>query len=330
MDLDEIRGWLMEQDPERVRSLFRRADRVRQRQKGDRVLIRGLLEISNECVRSCHYCGLRAENRSVRRYRMGEAEILAAVDEIRARGYTTVVIQAGESGRLTRDGVGRLIRRIKAGGEIAVTLSLGERDAETLAVWREQGADRYLLKFETSDAALYQGIHPPRGSHETRLPILEHLKRLGYEVGSGIMVGLPGQTLESVARDLRLFSELSLDMVAVGPYVPHPETPLGHHPSVTTGDQLSRSVELTLRVLALARLLCPRANIPATTALGTVERDGLRQGLAAGANVIMHNLTPARYKPDYQVYHSPNRSASSDAQWDRIAAAIEAAGRTPG
>jgi len=332
MERSEIKRWLDQSEPEALEALFRRADEVRFHELGDGVLIRGLIEIGNACRRACRYCGLRAGNHALERYQMSDDEILKAVASIRAFGHGTVVLQAGEHEAFSRERIGALIGRIKAAApRMAVTLCLGEQDEETLACWRRAGADRYLLKFETSDEALFRRIHPPsKGGAETRLPFLAVLRDLGYEVGSGIMIGIPGQTIESIADDLARFVSLGLDMVAVGPYLPHEDTPLGaRFPNgpPDAPNQAPSSSLFTLKVIALARLLCPRAHIPATTALSTVDDEGYEKALTAGADVIMHNLTPHHFKERYTVYHSASRTQDSDSQWRTIRRAVEACGR---
>lgn len=343
----DILRWLAEENPGTLESLWQLADQVRERFVGDKVHLRGLIEISNYCVRQCGYCGIRAGNRTVERYRMSAEEILACARQAAAYGYGTVVLQSGEDYGIERDWLSRVIRRIKEETGLAVTLSLGERPLADLAAWRAAGADRYLLRFETSDEDLYRHIHPPRPgdgnaatSPHDRIELLLKLREMGYEIGSGIMVGIPGQTLASVAADLELFRALDLDMIGVGPYIPHPETPLGRRveragtgtqttsagdDGATTNarlefadqaasqiaDQMPNKLadqapndELTVyKVLALARLLCPEANIPSTTALATINQEfGRELGLMRGANVVMPNLTPPQYRVKYEIY----------------------------
>jgi len=307
MDRGEIMHWLRQEGEAELAGLWARADAVRRRHVGDAVHLRGLIEISNVCERRCHYCGLRADNRKLQRYRMTEAEIMACVDEAVSCGYGTVVLQAGEDWGLAAEWISGLVRRIRRETPLAVTLSLGERPGHDLAAWRKAGADRYLLRFETSNRALYDRIHPPRpGLSSNRLAILGTLRELGYEVGSGVMVGIPGQTYDDLARDLALFGELDLDMIGIGPFIPHPGTPLGGEggsdPSPTR-EQVPATEGMTYRVIALARLICPEANIPSTTALATINRrEGRELGLSRGANVVMPNLTPVTYRADYEIY----------------------------
>jgi biotin synthase len=233
-------------------------------------------------------------------------EIIATLNDIERLGCDTVVLQAGEHPTVSESFIGAVVRRIKARTRFAVALSLGEHPYEALAFWRTCGADRYLLKFETSDVALYRRIHPPVGSRKVhRYTVLEQLKSLGYEVGSGIMTGIPGQTVGSVARDISLFRSMALDMIAIGPFIPHPRTPMGK--AFTDGSpqvpgQAPNTVHFARKVIALSRIVCPTANIPATAALEAVDTAGEQEALMSGANVVMHNVTPARYRRDFDIY----------------------------
>jgi biotin synthase len=300
----EILTWLREHDSQRLDQLWQAADRLRQRYAGDEVHLRGLVEISNCCTSRCAYCGLRVSNTALTRYRLSEDEIMSCVRQAVAFGYGTVVLQAGEDPGLTRDWIARLVGRIKTETPLAVTLSLGERPEPELLAWRAAGADRYLLRFETSNRPLYDRIHPsPPGRVSDRLGLLPRLRDMGYEIGSGVMIGIPGQSYEDLARDIQWFGELDLDMIGVGPFLPHPATPLGDPGWDAAADQVPSSEEMTYKVIALARLVCPRANIPSTTALATLNRlRGRELGLARGANVVMPNLTPPEYRVLYEIY----------------------------
>ena len=313
----EILSWLRETNEARLEGLWRRADLVRQQSVGGEVHLRGLIEISNHCIRLCGYCGLRVDHRELPRYRMTADEIMACVREGVAFGYGTVVLQAGEDPGIRADWMADVVRRIKApslsgeSGPLAVTLSLGEREREELALWRQAGADRYLLRFETSNRKLFEQIHPPRpGQVSDRIALLGVLRDLGYEVGSGVMIGIPGQTYDDLAGDLELFRELKLDMIGVGPFLMHPETPLAdprQQPVAPPGEQVPASELMTYKVIALTRLLCPRANIPSTTALATLnQQNGRELGLVRGANIVMPNLTPPKYRIHYEIY--PNKA----------------------
>lgn len=336
MHFDEILGWLREPSPSRLNDLWRLADETRQRHVGGEVHLRGLVEISNYCIRLCSYCGLRAANQKLTRYRMSGDEILACAHQAVGFGYGTVVLQSGEDPGIRADWMADVIRRIKAETALAVTLSLGERTPEELVLWRTAGADRYLLRFETSDRELYEQIHPPLpGIEVDRVELLGRARELGYEIGSGVMIGIPGQTYESLARDIELFGRLSLDMIGVGPFLPHPETPLGQsdRPPVAWDDrQVPNNELMTYKVIALARLTCPRANIPSTTALATLNKEqGRELGLVRGANVVMPNLTPPEYRIHYEIY--PNKACireTGEACHGCLAARIESIGREIG
>ena len=306
MTREEIVRGLREEDPAALEELWRRADDVRREYVGNAVHLRGLVEISNHCVRRCAYCGISLNNKGLVRYRMTADEILACAGQASAFGYGTVVLQGGEDPGVGRDWVAGIVRRIKDETPLAVTLSLGEREDGDLAAWRQAGADRYLLRFETSDGVLYRRIHPSLpGRGSDRFAILRRLRELGYEVGSGVMVGIPGQTFGSLAEDLLAFAELDLDMIGVGPFLPHPATPLGQGelPEAPPEHQVPNGELMTYKTLALARLACPEANIPSTTALATLNlARGRELGLARGANVVMPNLTPVAYRALYEIY----------------------------
>lgn len=307
MDRREILDWLREDDPARLDALWRQADGVRRRCVGDAVHLRGLVEFSNHCVRRCAYCGLRAPHRALRRYRMADDEILACARQAVGFGYGTVVLQSGEDYGVATDWMADVVRRIKAETPLAVTLSLGERPEADLAAWRDAGAGRYLLRFETSDRLLYDRIHPPlAGRRSDRIALLRTLRDLGYETGSGVMIGLPGQTFGTLADDIGLFRGLDLDMIGVGPYIAHPDAPLGRGAAelqAPDGQQVPATERMAYKVVALTRMACPWTNIPSTTALATLNRsEGRERGLQRGANVVMPNLTPVRYRALYEIY----------------------------
>jgi biotin synthase len=302
----EIIRWLNEDHDERLSSLFAYADAVRRVTVGDGTLFRGLIEIGNLCSRHCLYCGIRAPNRLSRRYRMNLDDILETTAACARLGYDTVVLQAGEHRAMSPRFVEGVIRAIKSKWNLKIALSLGEQLPDTLALWRQAGADRYLLKHETSDLALYRRIHPSKGEPpDNRIRLALVLRALGYEVGGGIMTGIPGQTIESVAEDILLFADLELGMIALGPYIPHPRTPLGRmfltSPPAAPA-QAPNTPEFCLKAVALSRLACPGAHIPATSAIGAVKPSFRQKALLAGANVIMDNLTPPRIRPEYDIY----------------------------
>lgn len=340
LDRDEIVKWLHEEDAARLEILWQAADICRKRNVGDDVHLRGLIEISNYCVRSCEYCGIRFNNRKITRYRMTADEIFACVRQAVEFGYGTVVLQAGEDPSLSKDFIAKLVVRIKQETPLAVTLSLGERDIDELAYWRKAGADRYLLRFETSNENLYKKIHPPRinkSKDTNRIELLKEMKKLGYETGSGTLIGIPGQSYDDLARDLELFGEFDLDMIGVGPYIPHPDTPLGKTnqdliPPLSPDSQVPNSELMTYKMVALTRLKCPRANIPSTTALATLNiAEGRELGLQRGANVLMPNITPPKYRMLYEIY--PDKACiheTAEQYHERLRFRIEAIGRKIG
>ena len=302
-----ILEWLRENRPSRLQELYAHADRVRRGHVGDAVHLRGLIEISNHCERQCMYCGLRRANRDLVRYRMSREEILGCARQAESLGYGTVVIQAGEDDALTAEWIAAIVRSIKSETALAVTLSLGERSLQEIELWRAAGADRYLLRFETSDERLYRAIHPERAQGSpNRIAMLRQIKQLGYEAGGGVMVGIPGQSYESLANDILTFAELDLDMIGIGPYIAHPRTPLGSGmlcPPIDEANQVPATEEMVYKMVALARIACPTANLPSTTALATINKThGRKQGLLVGANVVMPNVTPLEYRRLYEIY----------------------------
>jgi biotin synthase len=287
--------------------LYAQADAVRKEYVGDAVHLRGLIELSSHCARQCMYCGLRQGNRALSRYRMTREEVLECARQAEKFGYGTVVMQAGEDDQLTAEWIAEVVRTIKRTTTLAVTLSLGERTQEEFQMWRTAGADRYLLRFETSDQNLFRIIHPQRiNGGPDRLTLLKQIKSMGYEAGGGVMVGIPGQSYASLADDILAFSSLDLDMIGIGPYIPHAATPLGSgalRPPIASTDQVPSNEEMVYKMIALTRIVCPDANIPSTTALATINKtDGRKQGLRAGANVVMPNLTPVKYRSLYEIY----------------------------
>ncbi len=332
---DEILTWLREENQRQLSKLWSKADAVRRASVGDDVHLRGLVEISNYCSQECWYCGIRAPNTSIQRYRMTVDEILTCARQAVAHGYGTVVLQSGEDHGFGQACVSELIRCLKRETPLAVTLSLGERTEDDLRAWKEAGADRYLLRFETSNRALYARIHPARANRSSdRISLLHTLRTLGYETGSGIMIGLPGQTYTDLANDILLFAKLELDMIGVGPFILHPDTPLFTvgHGTEPIPNQVPATDVMTYKVIALSRMMCPEANIPATTALATVGGEtGRTLGLSRGANVVMPNLTPAAYREQYSIY--PNKAClieTAEASQSSLRKQVRALGRTLG
>lgn len=276
--------------------LFSLASDTRDRVYGKRVFMRGLIEFSSICSRNCMYCGLRASNPFAERYRLMKRQILECCAEGYRLGYRTFVLQSGEDPWYTVDRMTDIIRSIKeAFPDTAITLSIGERGRDEYEAMFKAGADRYLLRHETASRQLYEQLHP--GMYfDRRRKCLENLKEIGYQVGAGFMVGLPGQTEEDLAEDLLYLKELNPHMVGIGPFIPHSRTPLK---SETGG-----TVEKTLVLIAITRLLIPDALMPATTAMGTLDPNGRELALKAGANVVMPNLTPAEERPKYSLYEN--------------------------
>jgi len=268
------------------------ADRVRHAYVGDGVHLRGLIEFSNICRQNCMYCGLRRDNSRVERYRLEAEAIVELARKAKGYGYRTVVLQSGEDVYFTVPRLCAIIRAIKQ-LDLAVTLSLGERPREEYAAWRAAGADRYLLRIETTDRALYEQYDPGM-SWANRDRCLRDLRELGYEVGTGTLVGLPGQTLSMLAKDILYYQALDADMLGIGPLIPNADTPLG---TAQAGD-----FDLTRRMVSLLRLLLPEANIPATTAMETMRPRGREIILASGANVVMPNVTEGDYRRKYALY----------------------------
>jgi biotin synthase len=337
LDREGIRDWLTEQDRAALEALWRRADDVRRARVGDDVHVRGLVEITNYCVRECAYCGIAACAGPLPRYRMTHDEILACARQGRDFGFGTVVLQGGEDPGLTGAFVAGVVRAIKAETGAAVTLSLGERTESDLRAWREAGADRYLLRFETTDPVLYGRIHPDLpGTVSDRIGQLLRMREMGYEIGTGVMVGIPGQTWDTLANDIWAFRDYDMDMIGIGPYLPGPRTPLagplGAALAAPPSAQVPNDALTTLKAVALTRLVCPETNIPSTTALSILDPAGGRaNGLCRGANVVMPNLTPPEYRVLYEIY--PGKSAvheTADVLADKLVTLIASLGRTVG
>ena len=276
------------------------ADRVRRKYVGDGVHLRGLIEFTNICRQNCFYCGLRRENERAERYRLRPREIVRLARNARGYGYRTVVLQGGEDGYWHVERLAPILREIRALG-LVITLSIGERTEEEYRALKEAGASRFLLRIETTDRELYERFDPGM-SWEARRACLASLRALGYEVGTGSLVGLPGQSVESLARDILFFRELDADMVGIGPFIPNGDTPLGE---AAAGD-----IHLTRRMVSLLRLLLPEANIPATTAMETLERGARSLILRSGANVVMPNVTEGDFRRKYALY--PGKACVKD------------------
>lgn len=295
IDDSEIKS-LVETDDKGVSNLIvKYADETKQKYYGKKVFLRGLIEISSYCKNDCFYCGIRRSNKNAERYRLSREEILSCCENGCELGFRTFVMQGGEDSYFTDDLMCSLIYEIKNKyPDCAVTLSLGERPYESYRRMKEAGADRYLLRHETASDELYRKLHPKEMSPANRKQCLFNLRELGYQVGSGFMVGVPFQTTENIVEDLRFLQKLQPHMIGIGPFVPHHET--------LFSDKKGGTLELTLRILGILRLMFPKALIPATTALGTVSPDGRELGLKTGCNVVMPNLSPVGVRKKYDLY----------------------------
>lgn len=299
--------------------LFSLADKTREEYVGDEVHLRGLIEFSNICKRQCKYCGLRCEDKFIDRYRISKENIISYAEHAVNMGYKTIVLQSGEDEYYNTDLMCEIIEGIKKLG-VALTLSIGEKTYEEYKAFKEAGADRYLIRIETTDKTLYNQMHPNM-DFDNRVRCLEDLGRLGYEVGTGCLVGLPNQTIESLADDILFFKEINADMVGIGPFIPHPHTPLK--------DSATGSFTLSLKVMALTRILLKDINIPATTAMETLNPNGRIIALQSGANVVMPNVTTTEYRAKYEIY--PNKiciNENPDKCKGCISAKIQSIGRS--
>ena len=275
--------------------LFQKADMVRRQRYGTDVYIRGLIEFTNHCKNNCYYCGIRCGNTSIERYRLDTEEIISCCRQGYELGFRTFVLQGGEDTFFTDTMICDIVSRIKAlFPDCAVTLSIGEKSYDSYKAYFEAGADRYLLRHETANDEHYAQLHPGSMSLDNRKQCLRDIKNIGYEVGSGFMIGSPYQTTAHIVEDLRFLQDLQPDMIGIGPYISHQNTPFN---TFKNGD-----LHLCLRILAIVRLMFPYALIPATTALGTIDTNGRELGLQAGANVVMPNLSPVRVRKQYTLY----------------------------
>lgn len=290
--LELLEHWEDKETTARIRA---EAVKLRKQYYGNKVFLRGLIEFTNYCKNNCHYCGIRSGNTRAHRYRLSEEEILDCCENGYELGFRTFVLQGGEDPHYSDDQIVHLIRRIKDQyPDAALTLSIGEKSRESYRRFREAGADRYLLRHETANGELYHQLHPQAMSLSNRMQCLRYLKELGYQVGSGFMVGAPGQRLDHLAEDLTFLQEFKPQMVGIGPFIPHHDT--------VYAKEKAGSVELTLFLLSVIRIMMPKVLLPATTALGTLDEQGRERGLAAGANVIMPNLSPVKNRKLYELY----------------------------
>lgn len=299
--------------------LFKTADEVREKYVGNEVHLRGLIEFSNICKCNCKYCGLRKDNSELERYRLSIEEAYDFAKKAKEYGYKTVVLQSGEDSYYSVERLVKLLQDIKK-LDLAITLSIGERPFEEYKAFKEAGADRYLIRIETTDKELYKKMHPNM-SFENRVRCLKDLKTLGYEVGTGCLVGLPEQTIESLANDLLFFKEIDADMIGIGPFIPNQNTPLK--------DAKGGTFEMALKVMALTRILLPTINIPATTAMETLNPNGRLIALQSGANVVMPNVTEGDYRRKYEIYPGKICVGDTPAQCRGcISGKIQSIGRT--
>jgi len=299
--------------------LFNAADRVRVKYVGKDVHLRGLIEFSNICSKNCFYCGIRRDNKNIDRYRLEPDNVVKCAKQAAEIGYKTIVLQSGEGKAYSHEEIIYIISEIKK-LDVAMTLSIGEKTEQEYKDYKTAGADRFLLRIETTDKELYKKLHPGM-SHENRINCLKIIKKLGYETGTGCLIGLPDQTLESLADDILFFKEIGADMIGVGPLICNEDTPLQDYPN--------GSFELSLKVMAITRLLLPDINIPATTAMETIHPDGRLIALQCGANVVMPNVTESEYKSLYKLYPS-DKSSGNDLQNNKssIIAKINSINRT--
>lgn len=283
------------EDPEVNDRLKTEAAKLRDQYYGKKVYTRGLIEFTNYCKNNCYYCGIRRGNKNAERYRLSKEEILECCVEGYRLGFRTFVLQGGEDPYFTDERIVDIVKEIREKyPNCAITLSIGEKSFEAYKKFREAGADRYLLRHETADESHYQMLHPKEMSLAIRKECLFNLKKLGFQTGAGFMVGAPGQTYETLAEDLSFLEELQPQMVGIGPFIPHHDT--------IFAKETAGSVEMTLFFLAVIRIMLPKVLLPATTALGTMDTFGREKGMAAGANVIMPNLSPLRFRDKYALY----------------------------
>ncbi len=302
-----LRALLTMQDSQDVEYLMAQAREVSQTQFGRGVYVRGLIELSNVCRNDCRYCGIRRSNSRVARFTLTHEQVLSCCEQGYRQGFRTIVLQGGEWGEERSPWIAELISDIRhSWPDCAITLSLGEHPRETYAMWRQAGADRYLLRHETHNHKLYSLLHPSGMTIAHRLQCLDWLMELGYQVGAGIMVGAPFQTLDSIVEDLEYLMQFKPHMIGIGPFIPQHDTPLARFPA--------GSADMTARLYAILRLAMPSALIPSTTAMATVAHDGRLRGILAGANVVMPNLSPANNRDKYALYDNKAAFGAESAQ----------------
>lgn len=307
LDAQQYRQLLLDNDAQSCRLLRSEAKDAALSVFGNKIFIRGLIEISNHCRNNCLYCGIRSGNAKLRRYRLGKEQILGCCAKGYDLGFRTFVLQGGEDPLQNDDWLLDLVRCIKSAyPDCAVTLSLGEKSEETYRKLKAAGADRYLLRHETFDSEHYARLHPAGMSGLSRRNCLSVLKGLGYQTGSGIMVGSPYQTVDNLVEDLLYIQELRPEMVGIGPFIHHKDTPFKDMPD--------GSVEMTAKLISIFRLMNPKSLIPATTALSTLDPEGRKKGILAGANVVMPNLSPESVREDYSLYEGKAHAGAEAAE----------------
>ena len=303
---DVLTDFLQLTDEKKIKELHRRAYQEKVKQVGKKVYFRGIIEFSNHCQKNCYYCGIRRSNQELTRFEMSREEIIESARWVHNNGYGSLVLQSGEiQGEENADYIEGIIREIKeiSGGELGITLSLGEQKKKTYRRWFQAGAHRYLLRIETSSSDLYERLHPESHKFQDRLECLKNLQDIGYQTGTGVMIGLPGQSLSDLAADLKFFQRQGIDMIGMGPYVPHSGTPLADGDNISP-ELAERNLDLSLKMISLLRILIPDVNIAATTALQALHPRGREKALKAGANIVMPVVTPQKYREDYKLYEN--------------------------
>jgi biotin synthase len=315
-DRDNILALLSAEGEEKL-ALYERANQIKNENVGDKVYFRGLIELSNICAKNCFYCGIRKDNANFERYNLNDDEVIEAAKFAHINKFASLVIQSGElSGKVFTSRVTKLLEKIHAStqGELRITLSMGEQPEDTYRNWFNAGAHRYLLRIETTNPTLYRKMHPRDRLHSlgNRIKCLHSLKQLGYQVGSGVMIGLPFQTRKDLAGDLLFLQDFGIDMVGMGPYIEHSDTPLYQYKNALL--PLDERFRLSLKMIAVLRVLMPKINIASSTALQAIDKLGREKALKVGANVIMPNITPGQYRNDYKLYE--NKPCTDDSAED--------------
>ena len=307
LELSEYEILIKNHDDKTAKILRKLADKIRREIYGNKIFVRGLIEISNICKNDCFYCGIRHGNQNCERYRLTPEQIISCSDEGYELGFRTFVLQGGEDSFFTDEVLDGIVREIKSRhSDCAVTLSMGERTFESYKFLRSCGADRYLLRHETADKNHYEKLHPSSMSYENRINCLKNLRELGYQVGCGFMVGSPFQTEKNLAQDLKFIEEFKPDMCGIGPFIPHKDTPFK--------DFNAGTLELTCYLLSIIRIIYPPVLLPATTALGTIHPTGRELGILSGANVVMPNLSPVNVRKKYELYDNKICTGEESAQ----------------